>query len=377
MRRSLANYTWIILLAGSLCVACSSDDDASDNVDSGTDSSTSTEITGPYTLSVDKSTIEADGEDAATLILTDANGNVLTDSKQLNYITFENVETGDALTSHTNTFTSVSNGTFEFKATYKTYESANTVTITAQNRGKYEKYYRKVVAYDVTNVACTYCPDMTAALEGVAQTWGEHLVIFAIHGPFSASDPWLVMSGTSYVGSTILSKFGGSGYPFCVINLNHVMASSERNSNSVGRIIQNQLINYPATCGIKIASSYSNGTVTLSGSLTSETGDTYDLGYAILSDNQTYGGTEYNDIVVAISSNFYTMSSGSKFTVAAGEEHTTDFTVSGVDASTVAEYGLENMRVAVFAMRDVDGTIIVDNIAECPLGEDLDYQIND
>ncbi len=389
MKRNLFNCAWAVILAVCLC-ACSGDDSDDpvssgndDNTESGTESGTeggsssSSEITAPYTISVDKTTIEANGEDAATFTLTDANGyDITADSKQSNYITIENVETGETLSSHSTAFTSLTNGTYEFKANYKAYESENTVTVTVQNRGQYEKYYRKVVAYDVTSVSCTYCPDMTAALEGTVSPWQDHMVIFAIHGPYTSSEPWMLKVNSDYVGTEVMSKFGGSGYPFCVFNLNYVMTTSDRNSTSVGRIVNSQLTNYPATCGIKIASTYSNGAITLSGSLTSVDGGTYDLGYAILADNQDYYGTEYNDIVLQISSNYMSMRSSSSFTVGAGEEHTVDFTVSDIDAS---EYdgGLDNLRVAVFALRNADGTIIIDNIADCPLGENLDYNLND
>ncbi len=364
-------YTWALLAAAAMfAISCEGEGSEDDEV--------SGEIAAPFTISVDKSTIEADGEDTATFTVTDANGNILTETK-LNYITFVEVNSGDKLTSKTNTFTSITNGEYEFYAYYKTSsnQTENTVKVTVQNRGKYETYFHKVVAYDITNVLCGYCPDMTAALEGVAEPWASHLEIFAIHGPYSASDPYILSTSESgQIANSLLTAYVGSAsYPSCIINLNYTMTSSDRNTTSVGRIIKNQLVSYPSTCGIKINSTYSNGTVTLKGYLTSVEGGTYDLAYAVLANNQTYGSSEYNDIDVDMSSNFMTIKNS--LTVAAGEEKEVTFTVNGVDASVVNTYGLSNLRVAVYALHTTNGTLVIDNLNVCPLGEDIDYMYND
>ena len=72
----------------------------------------------PYTLSVDRTEILSDGKQAATFIITDAEGKVLTDNPDmLAKIWFKNVATGKRLTRRTKTFKSVEDGEFTFSAT--------------------------------------------------------------------------------------------------------------------------------------------------------------------------------------------------------------------------------------------------------------------
>ena len=54
-----------------------------------------TDPTGPYRLSVDKTEIESDGKDAATFVITDANGLVLTDEAYLRNTSFHIEETDE------------------------------------------------------------------------------------------------------------------------------------------------------------------------------------------------------------------------------------------------------------------------------------------
>ena len=364
--KSKLNIFWTLLLTAGFAACSGSGESEPGNGDG------EFTPTAPYTVSVDKSEIEADGEQEAKLILTDANGNVLTDhSSYLNYITFTNTQTGDKL-SKTNIFTAIANGTYTFTAKYKSHESENSVTVTAKNRGAYEKYFRRVAAYDITNTESYYCPSMTAALEGVADFWAEHLVILAIHGPYSTVDPYLMTN----VANPLMSRFEGTGYPTCIINLDYKMTDADRNSTSIARLVQEQMQKYPATSGIKIASTYANDKITIAASLTSSTGDKYDLGYMLLADNQTFKEREYNDIVVASSNNFMSMLTNSSFTVAEGEEHAVSFEIADIGEAVERYGGKENFRVIVFSLRGIDGTSILDNIAECPLGESQDYVLN-
>ena len=67
-----------------------------------------TDAQAPYTLSVDKSTIESDGKDCVVFKLTDANGKVLTDDTSLmSKIYFINEATGKRLARKTKEFRSV------------------------------------------------------------------------------------------------------------------------------------------------------------------------------------------------------------------------------------------------------------------------------
>ena len=364
--------TFKFLLAGLLrtgFTACEGSDDGEKPGPNG-------EIKAPYTISVDKNEIEADGKDAANFILTDANGNVLTENEQLNYIVFENTATGNQLDKKTSAFTAVKNGTYTFKALYKNKPSENTVTVTAKNRSAYEKYFRKVAAYDITNVNCGYCPLMASALENTAAEWKQHMTVFAIHGPYDLQDPYIIGS----VANNLLSKYIGSGsYPSAIFNLDYTMTGAgDAKPAFIAGVIEDQLRTNPATCGIRINSSYADKTITINAGLTSSTGGKYDIGYAVLLNNGTYvGGTasdnKYDDIVVGLSGNYMAMSENA-FTVAANEEHTgaTTFELKEDIAGNLSNY-----RVAVFALRNNGSKIIIDNVAECSLGGSVDYKVNE
>lgn len=364
--------TFKLLLAGLLLTgftACEGSDDGEKPGGNG-------EVKAPYTISVDKSEIEADGKDATHFILTDANGNVLTDNEQLNYIVFENTVTGNKLEAKTTAFTAVKNGTYTFKALYKNKPSENTVTVTAKNRSAYEKYFRKVAAFDITNVNCVYCPLMASALENTVEEWKQHMTVFAIHGPYDQKDPYIIGS----VANNLLSKYIGSGsYPSAIFNLDYPMkGAGDAKPEFIAGVIEDQLRDNPATCGIRINSSYAGKTITINAGLTSSAGGKYDIAYAVLLNNGVYiGGTasdnKYNDIVVGLSPNYMAMSADA-FTVAANEEHTgtTTFELKEDIADNLANY-----RVAVFALRNSGNKVIIDNVAECNLGGSVDYKLNE
>lgn len=360
-----------------LCItACSGNTDDTDPIEGGT-------IEGPFTISADKTEIEADGKDAAMLKLTDKNGNVLTEEDELKYISFEVAETGEAL-SRSNKFTAIMNGTFTISATYKNDKSENTVKVTAKNRAAYEKYFRKVAVHDLTDVMCVNCPTMVTALEGVDDIWKKHMIVLAVHGGMSPSDPWDI----SGMGIAMLKAFNGQGWPSAIFNLNYMMKNTERNPSAIGRIIGNQMRDYPATCGIGISSELTkDGDVSVTAKLISDKGGSYDLGYALLMDGLYYQGGytpnndgRYDDVVVGVTSNYMTYLQSEGFTVAANEEKTEKWLFDKSEKHMCVDINDSNKkdcRVVVFALRQEAGKTIIDNIAECPLGETLDYELNE
>lgn len=366
-----------ILLAGLLLTgmtACEGSDEGGNGENGGNGGNG--EIKAPYTLKVDKNEIEADGKDTAKFILTDANGNVLTESAELNYIIFEDTQTGNQIEKKSVSFTAVKNGDYTFKALYKNKPSENTVTVTAKNRSKYEKYFRKVAVYDITNVHCGYCPLMASALEETVAEWKQHMTVFGVHGPFDPRDPYIIGN----MADILLSEFIGTGsYPSCIFNLDYTMTGAgDAKPAFIAKVIEDQLRNNPATCGIRINSSYADSKITIDAGLTSSTGGKYDMGYALLLDNEVFvGGTDadnlYNDIVIGVSGNFRSMSSDA-FTVDADQEHAASFSLEKVK---IAADDLPNYRVVVFALRNNGTKTIIDNLSECSLGGKVDYVLND
>lgn len=359
----------MFFMSGMICLcgcftSCSGNSDENEVPDNG-------EVTGPITLTVDKTKIEADGNDVATFTVTDANGKVLTTAEYIKNVYIENTTTGDYLERRTNTFTSVENGTHQFKAYYLDWES-DQVSVTAQNRKNYEVFYRKIGVFKMTGTWCTFCPAMTSSLKKVDEMMPNRMVKMAFHSSSSsATDPFhLSQTGT------IMGRFGATGFPTCIYDLK--VMSIERNVSAIKKILQEQLRQYPATCGIKVNSSYdaSAEEITLNAALKSSKGGEYDLVYALVTDGLTASGgneTSYDYTVRAISNNYLSMSTDGRFTVSANQEHTAaTFTISNAKNLNPA-----TSRVVVYALRKVDDAYVVDNITECSIDGNVDYVYNE
>ena len=99
---------------------------------------------GPYTIEVDKNTVEADGIDLVNFRVLDAAGNNLCEGSDSKHVYIQNVTEGLSLGRKVISFSSLINGTFEFTGTFKGVATENSVTVTAQNRAKYEKYKQMI-----------------------------------------------------------------------------------------------------------------------------------------------------------------------------------------------------------------------------------------
>ncbi len=360
MKKNLMFYVCSLAFAGSLA-SCSG---SSDEVD------IPTEVTGPITLTADKSVIEANGEDMVTFIVKDANGIDLTANEEYKKeIYFQDVTTDTYLERKTNTFKAVVNGTHSFKAYYKDWVS-EPLEIKVQNRKNYEVFYRKIAVFKMTGTWCVNCPRMTAGLHAVEEEMPGRMVRMGFHASSSAAADPFHLNETG----KIMSAFGASGFPTCIYDL--IDMSSNSGKTVIKELFNEHMMKYPATCGIKINSAYNaaTGKITVNASLKSNKGGTYDLVYALVQDGLTAQDAAedvYDYTVMGISPNYMKMSDA-KFTVAADKEHNAaEYTIEakGLDASKA--------RVVIYALTRVDGKDRVDNITECPINGSVDYKYND
>ena len=156
--------------------------------------------------------------------------------------------------------------------------------------------------------------------------------------------------------------------------------NGQRTESVLNSLIEGQLQSAPATCGVKISEATIDGlgNATITASVKADKAGTFDLGYAILADNQpSKGGTEsiYNDVVAAVSKNFVKMQDDTKVSLAAGEEFTKTFTVK-VESFKGVSFSPDNYKVVVFAHSDAHGKKQVDNANACGFGESVDYILN-
>ena len=334
----------------------------------------------PVTLSVDKTTIEADGIDKATFVLTDASGkNLVADANELGYIYFKNTATGENMPRRTRDFSMPKNGVYTFSATYQGKPSSNTVTITVQNREKYERYHQTVALMKCTGTWCGPCAVMANYLENVGEPWSDHMAIIAAHASSGSYDPFAAYSNE--LGQTLLSMYGGSGYPFLIYDALTSQQGSSGGSSTIEQVICDYLTEHPATCGVAIRSAKLEGsTLTIRAAMTSSTGGEYDMGYILLVDNQPYaGGTiesgVYNDIVFGHSSNIVAMNNDTKFSATADQEVEKEWRIENFPAEAFQK---EDVRVMVYALsKTEDRKNIIDNLAHCPLNGHVDYRLNE
>ncbi len=330
-------------------------------------------------VSVSKEQIEADGKDVVRLTLTDREGKVLNEEQDFVYFTVQ--ETGEEF-KRTNEFTAVENGTYTIAVKYKSQPCANTVKVTAVNRAKYEKYYHIVPVYDLTNVQCQYCSVYAKGLEDIPELYKGHALVIGVHGNFNPNDPWLYL--TSSIATNLMGVFEGTGYPTIIYNLDKKVPADETEYTGAGiaqRIVE-QMKKYPSTSGIKLASTYDvvSGKLEISVSMTSVQAAKYDIGCAVLLDNQDVSAispyfTEVDDILVNVSGNYYAMSVES-FTAVADKEQSRTWTIDLPSEFVENCGGSGNFRVVGFSLIEADGKVRFDNANVCALGESADYRLN-
>ena len=332
----------------------------------------------PYTLSVDKKVIESDGKDVAVLTITDVKGLVLTEGDYLRNTSFYIAEmdewrSGLGSSEAPNLFTSIADGTYTISAMYEGVYCENTVTVRSENRSGYEVFHKNVLIYKLTGTWCQYCPFMTEALHNVDDYTKDHSIVMAFH---NRDDFAIQYNANLDMADMLLSRFGTSddGYPYAVYSL--AEGSGKRTVNDIQRLVKNQLTSAPASTGIKAESVVADGKVTVNATVMASTAGTYDLGIAILKDDQTalnYNNQRetYDDVVMMVSGNFYAMSSAA-FDLSAGEEITLEKVCEHPDIVPGS-----TCRVVLFTLAESGGRTIVDNSVSFKVGEGVDYRYNE
>ena len=331
------------------------------------------EYTAPYTLSADVTEVEASGHDYVTFSLKDAYGrDLLTDKKALQSVNIVSEE-GQRITRMEAKTSFIANGTYHFNATFKGQKSENTVEIVAKNRGKYEKYHKNVALYKATATWCGPCAYMTRAIAGLNQDTKDHIVELCWHYQDELAIP---SPGTDYdCGTVVVSFFGGAGVP--TVGLDLLTPISEKSSSTIESAVWNLRAEHPATCGIKLSSEVnsSTGMIDITAELTSSTGGDYDLGMALLLNNQVIpSGTnddgKYSHIVLATTGNYLMYST-------AIQSVAKDGTITFSQSVPAPSYNKNDLSVVAFALTKAENGARIDNIVEAKLGETKDYVYNE
>lgn len=331
-----------------------------------------------YTLSVDKSVIEANGKDVATFTITDASGIDIT-ATDLRNTSFTIEETGEVFSGKgtgivPNKFSSIENGTYTISAMYNGVPCENTVSVKVQNRKNYETFHRTVAIYRLTGTWCQYCPYMTTALNNVNEYTKDHSIVLEFHNGDEFSVPF---DATRDLAAFILSKWGtnNDGYPYCVYAAKE--GSGKRTVSDIQRFVKEQLYADAARTGIKAESSIAEKSLVVKAKVKASAAGKYDLCMAVLRDecvptSASAYEKKYEGVVRGIEGNFYGLSNDA-FTLEADGE-TAEITKSFA-SDELKSYG-NNIRVVLMTIA-TDGTnTYVDNAVSFKAGESVDYRYN-
>ncbi len=333
------------------------------------------EFVGPYTLVADKTEVEASGADYVTFSILDAyERDILKDKKALQKVNIISDVGSVRVARLEKTIRFIANGEYVFSAKYNGEKCANTVEISVKNREKYEVFHKNVAIYKATATWCGPCAVMTKALEGRNAEAKRHSVELCWH----AGDNFTigVPGYTNDCGALIATRWGGGGVPTVIMDLHSIV--EERNPNTISNMIWDIRADYPATCGIKLDTDWdaAESKLSVAAELCTSKGGTYELGFAILLNNQIYEqgtneGGKYTHIVCAATDNFIRLTS-------AAEAVAKDGRISRTMSVTLPDnMAIKNFSVVAFALIEDGKNVRIDNIVEVDAGKSIDYQYND
>ncbi|WP_300868966.1 Omp28-related outer membrane protein [uncultured Alistipes sp.] len=320
------------------------------------------------TLTLLEDTIEADGVTPLKYKVEDQDGNDVTDYDKLR---MQNISENGVNIDIPVTF--VENG--EVVLRVKDISSgvvSNNVTVKVQNRGKYEKYFRRSLIYDMTDVLCSNCPTLAKGLKNQCDKYPDRLLIVAVHGGFSTSDPFVTPATNQ-----LLSMWSINSWPSAIIDMR---AKVGNDAASAGKFARESWRLYPATSGIKLKSSMADNKVTISAEVAIEEDGVYSFGYGVLTDGIPYeqsgAGVEYKheDILMALSNHMGGWVGDDNGQMKKGDKWNFETTFDFANKYSTAE----NSRLFAFVMKKTaNDKFYINNVADCPINGEVDYKLND
>lgn len=380
--RKVAKYfaTVALCAAGLLLGSCHGqpDDEPEQNV---TDPKTEVPD-GVLRIFADKTEIIADGSDMVTFTVMFGKEDVST-AKTLQLIrAYEGKDT--YMTYGVNTFSSVVAATYTFRAEYYyagKYYTDNSVTITvkpATSGGDTKNYAQHILGLQFTSTGCVNCPTLSTNLKAVQAQQPGKLSVVSLHQNFNNVDDMTHPMTAAYykqIKRQGLPQFNAN----LIINDDYITVSSLGEIMEIIELVEKE---YPATCGVAIESTpVSGGKTQVKARVTSNIPATYRCQMFLVEDKvmdeqEGYSGYyEHNNVLrVTSSENIYGDFLNDGVPVQVGVE-----VVASRELTIPADSSAENMRVVVAAFVSYDGgaTYVVNNCAECLVGESVDYEINE
>lgn len=324
---------------------------------------------GVLRIFADKTEIAADGNDMVTFTVMFGKEDV---SSAQTLVLIREYDGEEKRMKASNKFSTVTAGTYKFTAEYYyggKFYTDNYVTIEAKPyfSGEEKAYSQRVLAVYFTSTGCTSCPSATKGLKAVQDANPGMVSAVAFHSHMGAvADPMTIPETTLF--NAVLGGF--DGLPRLFWNMRqgtHLIGPSFTESYA------EEIAAYTPQCGVSIDAT-ADGEIKLG--VTSNLPSIYRYLVFLVEDGivaEQTGVKDYvhNNVVRAV----LTSEKGDKLndnlplTVGVESKATKTFTLS-------SEWNKENIRVIVAATTSTDGgySFVVNNVAECKLGESVDYQ---
>ena len=338
---------------------------------------------GVLRIFADKTEVVADGNDVVTFTVMFGKEDV---SSAQTLVLIREYDGDTKRTKASNKFSTVTAGTYKFTAEYYyggKFYTDNSVTIEAKPyfSGEEKAYSQRVLAVYFTSTGCTSCPSATKGLKAVQDANPGMVSVVAFHSHMgSVADPMTIPETALF--NAVLGGF--DGLPRLFWNMRqgtHLIGPSFKDS------FAEEIAAYTPQCGLSVAAGLSisdydgkpedaNAVYEINIGITSNLPSIYRYLVFIVEDGivaEQTGVHDYvhNNVVRAV----LTSEKGDKLndnlplTVGVEAKATKTFTLS-------PQWKKENIRVIVAASTSTDGgyTFVVNNVAECRLGESVDYQ---
>lgn len=331
---------------------------------------------GVLRIFADKTTIAADGSEEVTFTVMFGSEDV-SNAKTLQLIREFN---GDQkyMAYGANKFSTVAAGTYKFTAKYYyggNHLTDNSVEVEATQffSGEEKAYEQRVLGVYFTSTGCTSCPSATKGLKDLQAKNPGKISVVAFHSHMGAvSDPMTIPETDLF--NTVLGGFDG---------LPRLFWNMRKGTKFIGPTFdqgyEEELAAYKTQCGVSIQTTLDgeSSLYDINIGITSNIPSVYRYLVFVVEDgivaDQMSGSADYvhNNVVRAV----LTSEKGDKI------NDNLPLTV-GVEAKArkflelSPEWNRENIRIIVAATTSSDGgfSFVVNNVAECKLGESVSYQ---
>lgn len=339
---------------------------------------------GVLRIFADKTTITADGSEEVTFTVMFGSEDV-SNAKTLQLIREFN---GDQkyMAYGANKFSTVAAGTYKFTAKYYyagNHFTDNSVEVVATQffSGEEKAYERRVLGVYFTSTGCTSCPSATKGLKDLQAKNPGKISVVAFHSHMGAvSDPMTIPETDLF--NTVLGGFDG---------LPRLFWNMRKGTKFIGPTFdqgyEEELAAYKTQCGVSIKTepipdAYDGmpedhiSPYQIKVGITSNIPSVYRYLVFVVEDGivaEQTGNRDYvhNNVVRAV----LTSEKGDKLND--NLPFTTGVEVSATKILEISpEWNCDNIRIIVAATTSSDGgfSFVVNNVAECKLGESVSYQ---